>query len=68
MTRADIVERFRQEVDFTKKECTQMVKLVFEILKRTIENGEDVNISQYVSIWVILLTTFVSIIPSIALI
>ncbi len=47
MTRTDIVERFRQEVDFTKKECTQMVKLVFEILKRTIENGEDVNISGF---------------------
>jgi integration host factor subunit alpha len=45
MTKADIVERIYEKVGFSKKEATDVVESIFEIIKGRLENGEKVKIS-----------------------
>jgi integration host factor subunit alpha len=47
MTKADIVERIYEKVGFSKKEATEVVESIFEIVKRRLERGEKVKISGF---------------------
>lgn len=47
MTKADIVESVYERVGFSKKEAAQMVEMVFEIMKGTLEQGEKIKISGF---------------------
>jgi integration host factor subunit alpha len=47
MTKADIVERIYEKVGFSKKEATDIVESIFEIIKGRLENGEKVKISGF---------------------
>ena len=44
MTKADIVERIYEKIGFSKKEATEVVESVFEIVKRCLERGQKVKI------------------------
>lgn len=47
MTKADIVERVYQKLGFSKKEASELVELVFNSLKSTLQEGEKVKISGF---------------------
>src|SRR5256886_13892183 len=47
MTKADIVERIYEKVGFSKKEATEVVESIFEMVKRRLERGEKVKISGF---------------------
>ncbi len=47
MTKADIVEKVYQKLGFSKKESSELVEMVFNILKNTLEKGEKVKISGF---------------------
>jgi len=47
MTKADIVEIIHQKIGFGRKESTQIVEQVFEIIQETLESGEKVKISGF---------------------
>lgn len=47
LTKAHIVENLFAKNLFTKNECAQIVETLFEIIKRTLEQGEDVLISGF---------------------
>ncbi len=47
MTKAEIVERIYEKVGFSKKEATEVVEAIFEIIKRRLEQGEKVKISGF---------------------
>ena len=47
MTKADIVERIYEKVGFSKKEATDVVESIFEIIKGQLEQGEKVKISGF---------------------
>ncbi len=47
MTKADIVEKIYEKVGFSKKESAELVELVFDIMKTTLENGEKIKIAGF---------------------
>ena len=47
MTKADIVERIYEKVGFSKKESAEIVELVFDTMKETLERGEKIKISGF---------------------
>lgn len=48
MTKADIVERVYQSLGtFSKKESAEIVEMVFETIKETLERGEKIKISGF---------------------
>ncbi len=47
MTKADIVERVSERCGISKKDSIEMVESVFNILKDTLENGEQIKISGF---------------------
>ena len=47
MTKADIIENIYQRVGFSKKEATDVVEAVFEIVKQTLETNERLKISGF---------------------
>lgn len=47
LTKADIVERIYKEAGFSKKEATELVELVFQVIKDTLSRGEKVKISGF---------------------
>ena len=47
MTKADIVEQIYEKVGFSKKEATEVVESIFEIMKTRFEEGEKVKISGF---------------------
>jgi len=47
MTKAEIVEQVYEKVGFSKKEAVNMVELVFDLLRETLEKGERVKISGF---------------------
>ncbi len=47
LTKAQIVENLFAENVFTKAESAQIVETLFEIIKQTLEDGEDVLISGF---------------------
>lgn len=47
VTKADIVESVYRKVGFSKKESLELVELVFETIKSTLEAGEAVKVSGF---------------------
>ncbi len=47
MTKADIIESVHERVGFSKKESAEIVELVFDQLKETLERGDKVKISGF---------------------
>lgn len=47
MTKADIVEDVYKSVGFTKKESTEIVELIFETMRQTLEKRVTVKISGF---------------------
>ena len=47
LTKAHIVENLFAKNIFTKSECAEIVETLFEIVKKTLEQGEDVLISGF---------------------
>jgi integration host factor subunit alpha len=47
MTKADIVERIYDKVGFSKKESAELVEMVFDILKSTLEKGDKIKIAGF---------------------
>ena len=47
LTKAHIVENLFAKNIFTKSECAEIVETLFEIVKKTLEEGEDVLISGF---------------------
>ena len=47
LTKADIVERVYKEAGFSKKEASDLVDMVFHIIKETLAKGEKVKISGF---------------------
>lgn len=47
LTKARIIDRIQNQLRFSKKETTDLVENLLEIMKRTMENGEDVLISGF---------------------
>ncbi len=47
MTKADIVDQVYRKIGFSKKESAEIVDLVFEIIKETLERSENLKISGF---------------------
>jgi len=47
MTKADIIEQIYEKVGFSKKESAEIVELVFDTMKQTLERGEKIKISGF---------------------
>ncbi|MBR9982128.1 MAG: integration host factor subunit alpha [Desulfatitalea sp.] len=47
LTKAQIVEIIHEELPFPKNKSTEVVEELIEIIKRTLENNEDVLISGF---------------------
>ena len=47
MTKDDIVERVAEKCEISKKDSMVMVESVFNVLKSTLENGENIKISGF---------------------
>ena len=47
MTKADLIETVYQQVGLSKKESTQLVELVFDTIKSTLEHGKKIKISGF---------------------
>ena len=47
MTKADIVEIIYEKIGFSRKESAEIVDLVFDLLKETLEIGDKVKISGF---------------------
>ena len=47
LTKAQIVDLIHEELPFPKNKSTEVIEGLIEIIKRTLENGEDVLISGF---------------------
>ncbi len=47
MTKADLIENVYQKIGFSKKESAEIVEMVFDIIKETLEKGEKIKISGF---------------------
>jgi integration host factor subunit alpha len=47
LTKAHIVNVIHDQLGFSRKECSLLVEQLLEIIKNTLENGEDVLISGF---------------------
>lgn len=47
VTKADIVEKVYEKIGFSKKEASELVEMVFDSLKKTLQKGEKVKISGF---------------------
>lgn len=47
MTKAEIVEAIYEKIGFSKKESADIVELVFNTMKETLEKGEKIKISGF---------------------
>jgi len=47
MTKADLIENVYQKIGFSKKESAEIVEMVFDIIKDTLERGEKIKISGF---------------------
>jgi len=47
MTKTDIVEKISLMTDFTKKESSEIVEQVFDVVKSTLEAGENIKIAGF---------------------
>ncbi len=47
MTKADIVDALYEKIGFSKKEAAELVELVFDTIKDSLEGGEKIKISGF---------------------
>ena len=47
MTKADVVESVCSKVGFSKKDSAEIVELVFDTIKQTLERGEKIKLSGF---------------------
>ncbi|MHB1844614.1 MAG: integration host factor subunit alpha [Deltaproteobacteria bacterium] len=47
MTKADIIEHVYEQVGLSKKESAEIVEMVFDTIKQTLEGGEKIKISGF---------------------
>ena len=47
MTKADLIESIYEKDGLSKKESSQIVELIFESIRSSLENGEKVKISGF---------------------
>ena len=47
MTKADLVEKISLMTAFTKKESSEIVERVFDVVKATLEAGENIKIAGF---------------------
>ncbi|MBL7686190.1 MAG: integration host factor subunit alpha [Deltaproteobacteria bacterium] len=47
LTKADIVESIYEKIGYSKKESAEIVEMVFDTIKETLEKGEKIKISGF---------------------
>ncbi len=47
MTKSDMVEKIYEKIGFSKKESAELVEMVFDIIKGTLEAGEKIKIAGF---------------------
>jgi integration host factor subunit alpha len=47
LTKAQIIDNIQEQLRFSKKETTEIVETLLEIMKRTMQRGDDVLISGF---------------------
>jgi len=47
MTKADLTEAIYEKIGFSKKESAELVDMVFETIKETLSDGENLKISGF---------------------
>ncbi|MBI3540693.1 MAG: integration host factor subunit alpha [Deltaproteobacteria bacterium] len=47
MTKAEIIESVYTKIGFSKKESSDIVELIFDTIKQTLEKGEKIKISGF---------------------
>ncbi len=47
MTKSDMVEKIYEKIGFSKKESAELVEMVFDIIKSTLEAGEKIKIAGF---------------------
>ncbi len=47
LTKAEVIEVVCKELGLPKKHCNELVETLLEIMKKTLENGEDILISGF---------------------
>jgi integration host factor subunit alpha len=47
MTKSDLVREVYENIGFSKKEASELVECVLEIMKSSLENGEKVKVSGF---------------------
>jgi len=47
LTKAQIVESIHNQIGFTQKKSSEIVEILLELIKNTLESGEDVLISRF---------------------
>jgi integration host factor subunit alpha len=47
LTKANIVEAVAEQISYPKNQSSEMIENLLEIIKRTLESGEDVLISRF---------------------
>jgi integration host factor subunit alpha len=47
MTKSDMVEKIYEKIGFSKKESAELVEMVFDIIKSTLEVGEKIKIAGF---------------------
>ena len=47
LTRADIIEAIRKENGYSRKQSSEVTEILLEIIKQSLESGEDVMISGF---------------------
>ena len=48
MTKAEIVEAVYEKLGFSKKESADIVEMVFDTIKETLEKGQKIKISGFI--------------------
>ena len=47
MTKADLIESIYEKIGFSKKESADIVELIFDTIKETLEKGQKIKISGF---------------------
>jgi len=47
LTKVDVVESIKEQLGFTKNQSVETIETLFEIMKKTLESGEDILVSGF---------------------
>ena len=47
LTKANIVEAIAEQIGYAKNQSSEMIEILLEIIKRTLESGDDVLVSGF---------------------